>query len=64
MTAPFPLDSAFATAEEAEAHDYRARSKVRAAMDSERPKIPHDEAMAKVRALIENKRRASPRLDP
>jgi hypothetical protein len=64
MTAPFPLDSGFATAEEAEAHDCWVRSKVHAAIASERPKIPHDEAMAKVRALIESKRRAAPRLDP
>jgi hypothetical protein len=64
MTAPLPLDSAFATAEEAEAHDQWVRSKVHAAMAGEGQKIPHDEAMAKVRALIEGKRRAAPRLDP
>jgi hypothetical protein len=29
-----------------------------AALTSERPKIPHDEAMARIEALVENKRRA------
>jgi len=58
------LESEFASSEEAEAHDRWFRAKVEAALASIGAKIPHDEAMAKVRALIESKRRAPSRLNP
>ena len=59
-----PLESKFASSEEAEVHDRWFRAKVEAALASTGAKIPHDEAMAKVRAVIESKRRALSRLDP
>jgi hypothetical protein len=64
MSTLTPLESEFATSGEAEAHDRWFRAKVGVALASVGPKILHDEAMAKVRALIESKRRAPPRLDP
>ena len=57
-----PLESEFATTEEAEAYDRWLHQKVERAMTDERPKTAHDEAMAKTRALIEEKRRAASRL--
>ncbi len=53
-----PIESEFATAEEAEAYDRWFRTKVEAALASTQPSIPHDEAMARLRALIDEKRRA------
>lgn len=58
-----PMKSEFATTEEAEAYDRWFRAKVQAALTDDGPKIPHDEAMATVRELIENKRRAAPHLE-
>ena len=58
-----PIESEFASTEEAEAHDRWFRAKVEAALADSRPKVPHDEAMARARALIESKRRAAPVLD-
>ena len=57
-----PIESEFATTEEAESYDHWFRAKVQAALVDERSKAPHDEAMAKARKLIESKRRAAPRL--
>lgn len=53
-----PIESEFATVEEAEAYDRWFRAKVEAALASTQPSVPHDEAMARLRALIEEKRRA------
>jgi len=53
-----PIESEFATTEEAEAYDVWFRAKVQAVLDNPGPGIPHDEVMAKVRALIESKRNA------
>ena len=52
-----PIESEFATTEEAEAYDVWFRAKVQEALDSTRPKIPHDVVMAEMRALIESKKR-------
>ena len=52
-----PIESEFATTEEAEAYDVWFRAKVQAALDDLSPGIPHDEVMAEMRALIESKRR-------
>ena len=59
-----PLESEFASTEEAEAYGRWFRVKVEAALASTGAKIPHDKAMAQVRVLIESKRRAASRLDP
>jgi hypothetical protein len=59
MPALSPIESEFATTEEAEDYDRWFRAKVEKAMASDRPKIPHDEVMAKMRALLEGKRRAA-----
>ena len=48
-----PLVSEFATVEEAEAYDRWFRDQVQASLDDPRPSIPHDEAMARIRATIE-----------
>jgi hypothetical protein len=53
---PTPLDpivSEFATVEEAEAYDQWFREKVRRSMADTRPRIPHDEAMARIRTKLE-----------
>lgn len=50
-----PIESEFATTEEAEAYDVWFRAKVQAALDSTEPEIPHDEVMAEMRALIDSK---------
>jgi hypothetical protein len=53
---PTPLDpivSEFATVEEAEAYDQWFREKVRRSMADTRPRIPHDEAMARIRVKLE-----------
>ena len=54
-----PLVSEFATTEEAEAYDRWFRAKVRASLADPRPSVPHDEAMARVRATIEVARQNS-----
>ncbi len=45
--------SEFATSTEAEAHDLWFRSQVKASLADNRPSIPHDEAMARLRAKID-----------
>ncbi|MDE1141283.1 MAG: antitoxin [Paraburkholderia tropica] len=47
-----PLVSEFATAEEAEAYDRWFRARVEASLADPRPSIPHDEAMASIRAKL------------
>ena len=54
-----PLVSEFASTEEAEAYDRWLRAKVAAAEADPAPAIPHDEAMARIRELMESKRRAA-----
>jgi hypothetical protein len=49
------IKSEFATTEEAEAYDAWFRAKVEKAMNSIKPRIPHDEAMARVRAIIQKR---------
>lgn len=52
-----PIESQFATAEEAEAYDVWFRAKVQASLDDERQPTPHDQVMAALREIIEAKRR-------
>ena len=56
MTKLSPIESEFATTEDAEAYDVWFRSKVQAALDSKKPGIPHDQVMAEMRQLIADKR--------
>ena len=57
-----PIESEFATSEDAEAHDLWFRAKVAAALASDAPVIPHDEVMAEAKAILETRRRAAARL--
>jgi hypothetical protein len=57
-TALSPIESEFATTEEAEAYDRWFRAKVQASLNDQRPATPHDQVMATLRAIIEAKRRA------
>jgi hypothetical protein len=54
-----PLVSEFETVEQAEAYLRWLEAKVAAARADERPTVPHDEAMARVRAIIAQKARKS-----
>jgi len=47
-----PIESEFATVEEAEAYDRWFRAKVQASIDDTRPSIPHDQVMAEMDAII------------
>ena len=53
MTKLTPIESEFATTEEAEAYDAWLRAKVEKAMASTRPRIPHEEVMAQMQAIID-----------
>jgi len=52
MPALSPIESEFATTEEAEAYDRWFRAKVQASLDDPRPSIPHDQTMAEMDAII------------
>jgi hypothetical protein len=52
-----PIVSEFATAEEAEAYDRWFRAKVQASLDDPRPNIPHDQVMAEMQKLLDDKKR-------
>jgi hypothetical protein len=53
-----PIESEFATVEEAEAYDRWFRTKVQASLDDKRATTPHDQVMAELREIIDAKRRA------
>lgn len=53
-----PIVSEFETEEHATSYDRWFRAKVQEAMHSTRPKLAHDEAMSKVRAELERRRKA------
>lgn len=57
MTDLTPIESEFATSEDAAAHDAWFRAKVERAMASTAPGIPHDEVMAKMQAIIDRAER-------
>ena len=48
-----PLISEFETEDQASRYDAWFRAKVREAMTSDKPRVPHDEAMARVEAGLE-----------
>lgn len=52
-----PIESEFATSEDAAAHDAWFRAKVERAMASDGPGISHDQVMAKMQAIIERAKR-------
>ncbi|MDV5822012.1 type II toxin-antitoxin system RelB family antitoxin [Sphingobium naphthae] len=56
MTKLTPIESEFATTEEAEAYDAWFRAQVEASLADPRPGIPHDQVMAELRVLIEAKK--------
>jgi len=53
-----PLVSEFETDDQAESYDRWFRAKVREAMASAKPRIAHDQAMARVRAQVAERRAA------
>jgi hypothetical protein len=56
MPARTPIESEFATTEEADAYDAWFRAKVARAMASTAPCIPHDRVMAEARRIIDRHR--------
>ncbi len=51
-----PIVSEFETTQDAEAYDAWFRAKVQASLDNPGPGIPHDEVMARMRAIIKKAR--------
>ncbi|CAN5285377.1 hypothetical protein BH10PSE12_BH10PSE12_10400 [soil metagenome] len=56
MTKLTPIESEFATTEEAEAHDAWFRAQVETSLTDLRPSIPHEQVMTELRAIIEAKK--------
>ncbi|MFZ1871278.1 MAG: stability determinant [Chania sp.] len=52
-----PIVSEFETQEQADSYDRWFRAKVEAAMNSNKPRIPHDQVMAEIRSRLEAKRK-------
>jgi hypothetical protein len=52
MMALSPIESEFATTEEAEAYGRWFRARVRASLADARPAVPHDQAMAEIDTII------------
>ena len=57
-----PIVSEFETEEQEASYDQWFRAKVEEALRSEKPRQPHDAAMAKIQAMLEERRknRANP----
>ena len=53
-----PIVSEFETAEQEASYNQWFKIKVEEALRSEKPRLPHDAAMAKVQALLEERRKA------
>ncbi|MES2860670.1 MAG: stability determinant [Pseudomonadota bacterium] len=58
MPALSPIESEFASTEEAEAYDVWFRAKVQDALADTRPDVPHDEVVARVKAKIRGLKKA------
>lgn len=56
-----PIESEFATADEAKAYDLWFRAQVQKAIDDSRPAIAHDEVMAEMRAIVASSNKAAER---
>ena len=54
-----PLTSEFDSPEEEAAYEAWLRAKVQKAIDSNKPRIPHAEAMARIRATLEKAKKRS-----
>jgi hypothetical protein len=52
MSALSPIESEFATTEDAEAYESWFRGKVRASLKDRRPSLPHDDVMVEIDAII------------
>ena len=53
-----PIVSEFDTQEQESSYNYWFRAKVEEALLSKKPRLPHDAAMAKVQAILEERRKA------
>ena len=53
-----PIVSEFETEEQETSYNQWFKAKVAEALHSEKPRLPHDAAMAKVEALLEERRKA------
>ena len=53
-----PIVSEFETQEQQESYNQWFRAKVEEAMQSEKPRLPHDAAVAKVQAELKQRREA------
>jgi hypothetical protein len=53
-----PIVSEFETAEQEASYDQWFRVKVEEALSSEKPRLPHDAAMAEVQTMLEERRKA------
>jgi hypothetical protein len=53
-----PIVSEFEAEEQEASYNQWFRAKVAEALHSEKPRLPHDAAMAKVQALLEERRQA------
>ena len=53
-----PIVSDFETEEQEASYDQWFRTKVEEALHSKKPRLPHDAAMAKVQAILEERRKA------
>jgi hypothetical protein len=62
MTRLTPIESEFATSEDAEAHDRWVREKVETALASTAPPVPHDSVISEAKTIIETRRSATTRL--
>lgn len=56
MPALDPIESEFASTEEAEAYDVWFRAKVERSLANPGPGVPHDEVMAQMKAIIDKHR--------
>ncbi|MDD5057546.1 MAG: hypothetical protein PHQ60_06715 [Sideroxydans sp.] len=50
-----PIESEFQTTDEAAAYERWFRAKVQKSLDDPRPNIPHDQVMAEMRQLLDDK---------
>ena len=53
-----PIVSKFETEEQEASYDQWFRAKVEEALHSEKPRMPHDAAMAKMQGMLEERRKA------
>jgi len=59
MSVPLsPIVSLFDTEQQEASHDQWFRAKVEEALHSEKPRLPHDAAMAKMQTMLEERRKA------